>query len=286
MRLYFERWKFKHVDEEAFRSVCEEVSGLDLSEFFKQVASHDGKLRLQGVALQGGGVGAGGLHGRREDRPQGRIDDAPYPRLPDEGREHSLAGKGWTASRGSTRYYLHLPRFKTVFARPFDPGNEILDIYQLDNFAPRRRDFRLDLPGDDRPEADGRVPVPFPADRALQRHRRRQARPGESAEATTTPTGNSPCRAFRDSSRTNFGRPTCSSYHPLKYFGRECVVAFRSDITEGPQGGSSSPSAEDAAQGITLRAPRQEPEHPGIHLPGGGRSGLCNTRGRTKRAAT
>jgi aminopeptidase N len=33
---YFEKWKFKHVDEEAFLSVCEEVSGMDLGELFQQ----------------------------------------------------------------------------------------------------------------------------------------------------------------------------------------------------------------------------------------------------------
>ncbi len=33
---YYERWKYKHVDEEAFRSVAEEVSGQDLSTLFAQ----------------------------------------------------------------------------------------------------------------------------------------------------------------------------------------------------------------------------------------------------------
>ncbi|MCG8606780.1 hypothetical protein MJD09_17575, partial [bacterium] len=33
---YYERWAFKHVNEDRFRRVCEEISGLDLSWFFKQ----------------------------------------------------------------------------------------------------------------------------------------------------------------------------------------------------------------------------------------------------------
>jgi hypothetical protein len=36
LRAYYERWKYKHVDEEAFRSVAEEVSGQDLSTLFAQ----------------------------------------------------------------------------------------------------------------------------------------------------------------------------------------------------------------------------------------------------------
>ena len=36
LRTYYERWKYRHVDEEAFRSVVEEVSGQDLSIFFAQ----------------------------------------------------------------------------------------------------------------------------------------------------------------------------------------------------------------------------------------------------------
>lgn len=36
LRTFYDRWKFKHVDEEAFKAVAEEVSGRDLSTFFAQ----------------------------------------------------------------------------------------------------------------------------------------------------------------------------------------------------------------------------------------------------------
>jgi hypothetical protein len=36
LKEYFRAWKFKHVDEEAFLAVCEDVTGADLDDFFKQ----------------------------------------------------------------------------------------------------------------------------------------------------------------------------------------------------------------------------------------------------------
>ena len=36
LRTYYERWKYKHVDEEAFRLTAEEVSERDLSTLFAQ----------------------------------------------------------------------------------------------------------------------------------------------------------------------------------------------------------------------------------------------------------
>jgi hypothetical protein len=49
LRAFYDRWKLKHVDEEAFRSVAEEVSGRDLKTFFGQW--------LHGVPMYDYGVG-------------------------------------------------------------------------------------------------------------------------------------------------------------------------------------------------------------------------------------
>jgi len=49
LRTYYDRWKLKHVDEEAFKAVAEEVSGMDLSTFFAQW--------LHGTVLYDYGVG-------------------------------------------------------------------------------------------------------------------------------------------------------------------------------------------------------------------------------------
>jgi hypothetical protein len=59
MRTFYARWKYKHVDEAAFREVAEEVSGMDLSTFFAQ-GLHSNVLydyavgRVQSTRVDGG----------------------------------------------------------------------------------------------------------------------------------------------------------------------------------------------------------------------------------------
>jgi hypothetical protein len=54
MQTFYQRWKFKHVDEAAFREVAEEVSGMDLSTFFAEA--------LHGTPLVDYGVGRVRIH--------------------------------------------------------------------------------------------------------------------------------------------------------------------------------------------------------------------------------
>ena len=59
LRTYYERWKLKHVDEEAFKAVAEEVSQRDLSDFFAQwlhtTELYDYKVGRVEAARSGGG---------------------------------------------------------------------------------------------------------------------------------------------------------------------------------------------------------------------------------------
>jgi hypothetical protein len=59
LRTYYDRWKLKHVDEEAFREVAEEVSSRDLSTFFGQW--------LHSVTLYDYAVGRVQAGGRRQE---------------------------------------------------------------------------------------------------------------------------------------------------------------------------------------------------------------------------
>ena len=76
LRTFYERWKYKHVDEAAFRAVAEEVSGQDLSHLLRPVAPHHRPLRLRGRPGEGapgaaaervGHAGRGEAEGARAD---------------------------------------------------------------------------------------------------------------------------------------------------------------------------------------------------------------------------
>jgi hypothetical protein len=62
LRTYYDRWKLKHVDEDAFREVAEEVAGRDLKGFFAE-ALHGTALVDYGIGrvrVEPGGAGGGG----------------------------------------------------------------------------------------------------------------------------------------------------------------------------------------------------------------------------------
>jgi hypothetical protein len=141
LRTYYDRWKFKHVDEEAFRSVCEEVSGKPLDELFKEWL-HSTKAcdyKLSRFKVKSGTEGWSASV---------KIDRKGEIIMP-----LTLA---FRLKNGNTitRQVDGLPRTtETTFeldAKPvsaaIDPDNEILDIYQVDNYLPRRRGLTLDVP--------------------------------------------------------------------------------------------------------------------------------------------
>ncbi len=87
MQEYFRIWKFKHVDEEVFLAVCEDVTGADLDDFFTAVGQLGQELRLRSREVRDKERGRGQL-GRCNDKTRRRDDHAPYPRIQIEERQH------------------------------------------------------------------------------------------------------------------------------------------------------------------------------------------------------
>jgi len=144
LKTYYERWKFKHVDEESFLSVCEELSGMDLSEVFRQWlhSTKDCDYRLAKFKVSKGGDGY---------RAKVVIERKGEVMMP-----LTLAFRlknGNTVTRFVDGFLRTIEEEFTFSEKPLsvaiNPDNEILDIYLLDNFYPRRRHFTLDLPFND-----------------------------------------------------------------------------------------------------------------------------------------
>ncbi len=122
LRTYYDRWKLKHVDEEAFRDVAEEVSGMDLTGFFAQgLHSTDlidyaiggriaSRTRLSvdvrrlvypgGGRAQGTGTGSGRSVGRRPERYRGGPFDRPRRAGVGDGRDSERAQRDPARSAG------------------------------------------------------------------------------------------------------------------------------------------------------------------------------------------
>ncbi|NIM19132.1 MAG: hypothetical protein GTO51_01985 [Candidatus Latescibacteria bacterium] len=143
LKTYYERWKFKHVNEERFREVCEESSGLELGWFFEEWLHTRKKCdyRLDKIKTV-----------RRKDE-KGYRADVEIKRLGDIVMPLSLE---FTLEDGSKRTYRIEGRLRTIkesFELPqkpkraaLNPQNEIMDLNLSDNFIPRRRDLQFDWP--------------------------------------------------------------------------------------------------------------------------------------------
>jgi hypothetical protein len=118
MRSFYERWKYKHVDEAAFKAVAEDVSGRDLSTFFAQ-ALHTNVLydyaigrvtsrRLaRGEATEPGGPADGGWETRVEvlRKAEGKIPVEVWAIGSDTvvGRTDGLATAEWITLKTRNR---------------------------------------------------------------------------------------------------------------------------------------------------------------------------------------
>ena len=138
---YVDRWKFKHVDEDALRSVCEEVSGLDLGELFTQwlhtTKDCDYKLSRFKVKPAKEGFSAAVKIERKGELMM------PLSLAFRLKNGNTLQERLDGTSRAIDTSFTFESKPVSV---GINPDNEILDVYQLDNFAPRRRSVALDVP--------------------------------------------------------------------------------------------------------------------------------------------
>ncbi|HEX5132459.1 MAG TPA: M1 family metallopeptidase [Candidatus Krumholzibacteria bacterium] len=138
---YFERWKFKHVNEDRFRAVCEEVAQRDLSRQFEQWL-HTTKTvdyKLESVRTRPDSAGV------TTEVNVKRIGELYCPievafKLPDG----NVVRQRMDARDRTLRARVSLPAEPVQVA--INPDNEIMDRDMSNNFLPRKRDFQIDWP--------------------------------------------------------------------------------------------------------------------------------------------
>ncbi len=141
LRTYFDRWQLKHVNEERFRLVCEEVAQRDLSRQFEQWL-HTKKTvdyALESVRSRADSTGA---TTEVVIRRQGELylPIEVHFTMPDG----SVEKKRFDARDRELRERVKLPAIPTQV--DINPDNEIMDIDRSNNVHPKRRDFQIDWP--------------------------------------------------------------------------------------------------------------------------------------------
>ncbi|UCF05823.1 MAG: M1 family metallopeptidase [bacterium] len=226
---YFERWKFKHVDEEAFRSVCEEISEMDLKDLFKQWlhSTKDCDYRISRFKVK--------------QADEGYTAEVKINRKGELIMPITLAFRlknGNTVTEREDGYLRTFEKTYTFDTKPvslsINPDNEILDIYQIDNHAPRRRDLTIDIPF---------VNTYYPPDAFSYRF----APTGYYNDIDGGKAGMR-LRGSYDNTYKRFVLQVLygieseqvdvygSFAHPLKYFGRDCHLSANGFYREGRQG--------------------------------------------------
>jgi hypothetical protein len=141
IRTYVERWRFRHVDEDAFRSVCEEVSGMQLGDFFKQWlhTTKECDYAISRFKVKGA--------------KEGFVADVRIERKGELMMPLALAFRlknGNTVVERLDGVPRTIAKSFTFDSKPvsaaINPDNEILDAYRLDNYYPRRKSVALDVP--------------------------------------------------------------------------------------------------------------------------------------------
>lgn len=144
LKTYYERWKFKHVDEDAFISVCEDVSGIELSETFKQWLHTTKNSNFKVARFKVKKTGEGYTADVKIERKGELIAPLTLAFRLENGNMETQRERG---------LYRTIEKSYAFDSKPvslsLNPDNEILDVYQLDNNSPRRRKFTLDIPWSD-----------------------------------------------------------------------------------------------------------------------------------------
>jgi hypothetical protein len=146
LKTYFDRWKFKHVDEPRFQSVCEEVSGKKLEWFFEEWLDTRKicDYRLAEAKSAKDKKGDGYVTQVRIER----LGELTMPLLIRfafaDGKTDTVSVSGRLRTIEKTFPLPKKPRSVAV-----NPDNEILDINLTDNSLPRRYSLQIDWPRND-----------------------------------------------------------------------------------------------------------------------------------------
>lgn len=228
---YLDRWKFKHVNEKAFLDICEEVTGTELDEFFKQWlhTTKNCDYALEGLDVEPTESGTYQTSVKIKRKGEMKLPLTLSFRM----------RNGNTLTRRVDGLLRDI-REEFVFAEEplsasINPDNEIIDIYQRDNFIPRRWDLVPDNPLDHYRPPDAYqfriLPIGFYNDI-------------DGGKAGLRVRGSYHRRYFNFTLQSlySFESGTVDYYgsflHPFKYLGRDTEIYADGFYREGRAGGT------------------------------------------------
>jgi hypothetical protein len=146
LKEYFERWKFKHVNEARFQTVCEEASGMDLAWFFEEWL-HTRKICDYSLTW---------MESAKSDTGNGYVTYVKIERLGELAMPLRLRFTFTDGSQDTVSVPGRLRTIEQTFPHPkkleraaLNPDNEILDVDMTNNFLPHRYALQVDWPRND-----------------------------------------------------------------------------------------------------------------------------------------
>jgi hypothetical protein len=141
LQRYYEEWQFKHVNEDRFRAVCEEVAKRDLSRQFEQWL-HTRKVVDYELARVRSRPAAGGVLTEVEVH---RIGELYCPiEIHFTLRDGRVEKRRFDARDRTILSRVELPA--APVRTEINPDNEIMDVDPSNNVKPGKRDFQIDWP--------------------------------------------------------------------------------------------------------------------------------------------